>query len=87
MEDVVGYLAKSSLIEGQEVTSRKVMLPTLVKRNDIVVVETIVGAMTIQSRAKAQEDGVVGQVIRCANTGSKDEFSGRVRKDGTVVVE
>lgn len=84
--DLEGQLAKSSILEGQVVTNRRVMPPTLVERNQVVVVETRVGALTIQTRAKVQEDGIEGEMVRCINMNSKEEFMGRVGADGTVHV-
>jgi flagella basal body P-ring formation protein FlgA len=63
------------------------MAPTLVKRNEIVLVETRVGALTVQTRAKAMGDGIEGELVRCMNVGSKDEFVGVVLPNGTIYVQ
>lgn len=85
--DVEGMVAKSSIARGQVVTGRKLMRRQLVKRNQAVLVETVIGSMIIRTRARAMADGAAGDIITCRSMESKDEFAGLLRKDGVVVIE
>ncbi len=82
-----GMVARSTILPGQVVTERKVTMPRLVKRNQLVQVETRIGALVIQTRAQAMSDGIVGEVLTCRNPQSKEQFTGVLRRDGVVVVE
>lgn len=87
IEEVTGHLAKSSIFSGQVVTARKVMAPRLIKRNQIVLVETKLGSLRVTVRAQALSDASEGDVVACKSLKSKDQVLGVVRKDGVVVVE
>lgn len=84
--DVVGLVAKATIFPGQLITSRKVELPTLVRRNQVVLVESGGGGLLVQARAVAQNSGAAGDVITCMNPSNKEIFQGIVRSDGVVVV-
>lgn len=87
LDELNGAIAKSSIYENQVISPRKVMAPKIVKRNQLVSVETRIGNLTIQSRAQALADAAVGEVLACRNVKSKEEFMGIVRKDGVVVID
>lgn len=84
--EVVGLVAKSTIFPGQLITKRKVELPTLVRRNQVVLVESGGGGLLVQARAIAQNSGAAGDVITCMNPSNKEQFQGVVRSDGVVVV-
>ena len=86
IEDLEGQVAKTKLMRGQLVTARRVAVPNLVKRNQLVIVETVHGALTIRSRAIAMSDAAVGEAVICRAVGSKKQFAGQLRADGVVVV-
>jgi flagella basal body P-ring formation protein FlgA len=86
-DEVVGLVATSTIFPGQLLTKRKVTLPTLVKRNQVVLVETGSPGLLIQSRAIAQNSGAAGDVIACMNPGNKEVFHGVLRADGVVIVK
>lgn len=85
--EVVGRLAKKTLLAGQPLLARNLDLPLAIKRNQVVSVEVSVGGVLIQGRARALTEGRVGDPVMCANVDSKQQFQGVVRKDGVVVVE
>jgi len=66
---------------------RQIVPPQLVKRNQMVTVETRAGGLLIRSQARAMGNAGVGDVLTCQNPDSKQDFAGTVRKDGIVVVE
>lgn len=82
-----GLVARGTLVRGQVITDRKVEAPIVVKRNQIVTVETKLGALTVQAQAKALGSAAAGEVVLLESVSSKRELSGVVRADGTVTVE
>lgn len=86
-EAVVGQAARSTLRQGGVITSRQVQARQVVRRNRMVQVETRVGNLIVRGMGRAKEHGRVGDRITLENPGSGDEFTGRVREDGTVLVE
>ena len=84
--DVQGLVAKSSIYRGQVLTEKKLVSPQLVKRNQIVEVETRIGTLTIRTTAKSTASGAAGDLISCQTLNSKQHFVGRLRRDGVVVV-
>ena len=87
LKELNGAIAKSSIYENQVISPHKVMAPKIVKRNQLVTVETRIGVLVIQSRAQALGDAAVGEDLACRNVKSKEEFMGIVRKDGVVVID
>lgn len=86
-EDLSGLVAKATIIRGQTVSDRKVEAPILIKRNQIVTVETRLGALTVQAQAKALDSAAAGETLLLESLSSERELSGVVRADGTVEVE
>lgn len=87
LDDVAGHVARSTIQPGQEITERKIELPRLVKRNQIIPVETRIGGLTIRGRARALSDAAAGDVVNCLNLSSKEEFVGVLRPDGVLQVD
>jgi flagella basal body P-ring formation protein FlgA len=85
-EQVIGFITRKTIFPGQIVSTRNIELPRVVKRNQLVTVEMITGALNIQSRAKALSDGRMGDTILCANLNSGEVFQGVVRADGVIEV-
>ncbi|HNR30952.1 MAG TPA: flagellar basal body P-ring formation chaperone FlgA [Candidatus Hydrogenedentes bacterium] len=84
--DLAGYVARTTIFPGQEITKRNVQPRILVKRNQLVAVEMQSGGLRLQTQARALTAGAAGDVILCANLNSRAEFQGIVRADGVVVV-
>ena len=87
VDDVQGFVAKSTIFLGQVITARKVAPPVLIKRNQVVSVETTLGALTIRARARSLSQASAGDLVRAVNFRSKEEFVGVLRADGVLVVE
>lgn len=83
---VAGQIAKKTIFPGQPVKAGDFEAARVVKRNQLVNVETRAGGLLIQSQAVAMNDARIGDMLMCSNPGSKQEFQGIVRGDGTVVV-
>ena len=85
--EVVGQVARSTIHPGQVLGQRQVQPRRLVQRNRMVNVETRIGGLVVRTTARAMEHGHEGDLVTCRNPDSKEEFTGVVRADGTVVVE
>ncbi len=86
LDEVVGMIARDSMLMGETVSRRSLASKQLVKRNQLVSVEAKAGKLVVRSRAKALDNGGAGDVVRLTNPDSKAEFQGRVRPDGSVEV-
>jgi flagella basal body P-ring formation protein FlgA len=87
LEEAVGLVTRSTILAGQIITSRGLLPRQLIKRNQMVNVETRVGGLVVRGRARSLANAVEGDVITCVNLESKEEFQGVVRDDSVVVVE
>ncbi len=86
VQDVAGMVARAAIQPGQPLSDRRLAMPLLVKRNRYVSVETRIGSLVVRAQARALQDGAAGDAINCENTGSGEEFTGVVRRDGVVEV-
>lgn len=87
LQDLKGYVARSTIFAGQVLTSRKVIIPKLVKRNQIITVKTTLGALTVSTQARAMSDAAAGDTLICRGIASDEKFVGVLREDGIVIVE
>ncbi len=87
LTDLKGSVAKSTIFQGQVITPRKVAAQILVKRNQIIAVETTIGALTIRARGRSLSQAAAGDLVRVVNLRSKEEFVGVLRADGVLVVD
>ncbi|MFP4502057.1 MAG: flagellar basal body P-ring formation chaperone FlgA [Candidatus Hydrogenedentota bacterium] len=83
---VTGYVARTNIFPGQEITNRKVKPQELIKRNQMVSVEMQAGTLRVQMQAKALGPAAAGDTIVCENPQSEETVQGVVRNDGVVVV-
>lgn len=87
MDEVVGLVARTTILPGQVVTQRRVEQRTLVRRRQLVNVESRSGGLRITTEARALSDGKAGDVIELMNTNSQQVFQGVVLSDGRVAVQ
>ena len=87
MDDLRGYVAKSSIYEGQVITGSRLARAKIIKRNQIVNVETSIGSLTVRTVAKTTMDAAIGDRVTCKTLESKELFVGVLRADGVVVVD
>ena len=80
------YTARRNIYAGQVIARSQIVPRVLVKRRQVVAVETRAGGLVIRSRARAESDGAEGDVIACMNLTSNQQFYGIVRGDGSVLV-
>ncbi len=87
LKEAVGLLARRTIFPGNTITSRNTARPKIIKRNQIVSVLMASGGLHVQTQARALTDASAGDLLRCENLNSEEEFQVRVRKDGVVVLE
>jgi flagella basal body P-ring formation protein FlgA len=86
IEEAVGMIARKTIFPNQPLTTRHIEPRTVVKRNQLVPVEMLVGALRVQTRAQALSNARAGDFILLQNPGNKQQFQGIVRADGVVIV-
>ena len=85
--ELKGLVARRAIGPGEVVTRRSLAPQIIIKRNQLVVVETEALGLQIETQARAGSDGAVGDVVICVNPNSNQAFQGVVRQDGVVVVK
>lgn len=86
IEPLLGRIARKSLFPGQAAKMSDFEAPKVIKRSQLVNVETRAGGLLVTSQAVALNDAKIGDMLMCSNPGSQQQFQGLVRDDGTVVV-
>ena len=86
LSDAAKYTARRKIYAGQVIARSQVAPRVLVKRRQVVAVETWAGGLVVRTRARAESDGAEGDVIACMNLTSNQQFYGIVRADGSVLV-
>ncbi len=82
----VGAEARSRLEPGQVLTASDVTPPIVVRRGEQVMVHYLSGPVILKTKARALEDGRVGDRIRLEVLGSKRRLEARVDAPGRAVV-
>lgn len=86
-EDIVDREAKKDLYSNALILNKDIQKPTLINRNDNVLVLYKTDKMEIGMKAYAGEDGALGDVITLINPSSKKTIMGKVISKGTVSIE
>ena len=63
MAQLSGYVARTNIFSGQEITDRKVEPRQVIKRNQIVNVEMRAGGLRVQTQARALSPAAAGDTI------------------------
>ncbi len=79
---LIGRLAKVTIIPGRVVTPRLVALPPAVKRGQEAKIVFQNGSVKVTSDAVCREDGIVGQIITAKNLGNNRLVRVRVTEGG-----
>jgi flagella basal body P-ring formation protein FlgA len=74
LEAVLGKRVARATGEGAPLLRYSLELERLVRRNDPVMIEAYSGGLELKMQARALENGVLGQVIRAENPGSRRRF-------------
>lgn len=81
---IFGREAKRNIIKGEPFKTAVLDAPTVVKRGEIVMLESLAGSIKVSSAGTAMVDGRVGQKIRVRNNSSERIISGVVISQGVV---
>lgn len=84
--ELAGCVAGKPIAAGEVISRASVKPLAVVKKRQLVSVETYAGRLAIQTQAQAEADAAVGEKVTCTNLNSKESFVGVVRQDGVVVV-
>jgi flagella basal body P-ring formation protein FlgA len=85
-EDVVGMVARRTLLPGQSIPINALSAPRAVRAGSAVKLVYLDGGLEITTVGSALQDGVVGQNVQVRNDDSGVTVYGRVRPDGAVQV-
>jgi flagella basal body P-ring formation protein FlgA len=85
-EDVVGLVAKRTLLPGQSIPMSALAAPRVVRAGSAVKMYYVEGGLEITAVGSALQDGSVGQSVQVRNDDSGVTIMGRVRADGAVQV-
>ncbi|SFR00681.1 flagellar basal body P-ring formation chaperone FlgA [Poseidonocella sedimentorum] len=86
LRDVVGLEARVALYAGRPVHPGDLGAPTVVDRNEVLLLHYREGGLAISTEGRALGRGGVGDVIRVMNLSSRTTVSGVVQDDGSVVI-
>lgn len=76
--------AKRNISKGEPFRTAMLDAPTVVKRGEIVMLESLAGSIKVSSAGTAMVDGRIGQKIRVRNNSSERIISGIVVSQGIV---
>lgn len=82
--DVIGKEAKRNISQGEPFKTAFLDAPTVVKRGELVSLESLAGSIKVSSAGTAMGNGRVGQKIRVRNNSSERIISGIVISQGVV---
>lgn len=77
-EQAVGRESIAQLKVGSVVLASNVRSPVVVRRNELITVQCVAGALVIRMQARAMEDGVMDETIRLKTDKSPEAFSAKV---------
>jgi flagella basal body P-ring formation protein FlgA len=85
VDQVIGQEARVTLYPGRPIRANDIAPPTLVDRNQMIVLIYRNGPLSIQTEGRALERGGLGDAIRVLNLASKTTVSARVGAQGEAV--
>jgi flagella basal body P-ring formation protein FlgA len=86
LDEVVGYLSKSSLRSGSPIRRTQIERVPDVARGDLVIVEVLAGGARLRLEARAESAGVRGSTILVRNLSSGKDFRAQVTGKGQATV-
>lgn len=85
--ELVGMVARRTLLPGQPIPARSVEKPVLVRRGEPARLVFREQGLVIVMQVEALQNGGAGSFVRVRNIDSGLVVSGRVQEDGTIRVE
>ena len=83
-KDIIGKEAKRNISTGEPFKTALLDAPTVVKRGELVTLESLAGSIKVSSAGTAMANGRIGQKIRVRNNSSERVISGIVISQGVV---
>lgn len=83
---ILGKEAKRNLYAGRPIRPNDIGPPALIERNQVVSLKFFQGGLLISTEGRALARGGVGDYLRVLNLSSRNTITGRVDKNGAVVV-
>ena len=81
---IIGKEAKRNISKGEPFKTALLDAPTVVKRGELVTLESLAGSIKVSSTGTAMANGRIGQKIRVRNNSSERIISGIVISQGLV---
>jgi flagella basal body P-ring formation protein FlgA len=78
VDNVIGMEARQSIQEGQVIFTDQVQPPLMVKRGDLVTVNSQGGGIRVRTTARARVDGVRGELIQVESLESRERYDVQV---------
>jgi flagella basal body P-ring formation protein FlgA len=85
-DELIGKVARRTLLPGKLIARNSVSVPTVVQKGTIVAAVFRQGDLTITASVLALQSGALGEVIQVRNIDSGKTIVGAVRADGSVTV-
>jgi len=85
-KDIVGKVAKRTLVADRLIPSNAIAEPEVITRGSLTTARYDIGGLSMTAGVVALESGTLGQLIRVRNTDSGQVIAGVVEADGTVRV-
>jgi flagella basal body P-ring formation protein FlgA len=86
-DELIGMSPRRTLSPGAPVRLDDLQPPTVIARSERVTMRVRHGALTVNARGRALEDGAVGDVIRVTNVDSRRTVEATVAGPGLVTVQ
>ena len=83
-EDLVGKVARRTLLPGKLISRTSVSEPMLIQKGSIVSAEFHAGALVITASVLALQSGALNDLIQARNVDSGKTIVGAVQADGTI---
>lgn len=84
---ILGREVRRTVYAGQAITLDNTRPARLVKRNQVVTVKYISGALEISLSGRAMEAAALGEPVTVLNLNSREMIHGIVQKDGWVLAQ
>ncbi|WP_293264050.1 flagellar basal body P-ring formation chaperone FlgA [Neptunomonas sp.] len=85
-DQLINLIARRNIPTGSVLTANMLITPKLIKRNDTVIIEAKVGALSVRTQGTALQSGKKGEQIKVLNNKSQKIIRAYVKSRGHVSV-
>ncbi|SIS46681.1 flagellar basal body P-ring formation chaperone FlgA [Neptunomonas antarctica] len=85
-ERLINLTARRSIPAGTLLTANMLLIPELIQRGDIVIIEIVIGSLSVRTQGTALQSGKQGEQIKVLNNKSQREIHAYVQSRGVVSV-